>query len=251
VYDDSGDHVGFAKVTHDQTQQREHEQERQRFIDQRTHLLAVTAHELRNPIAVIDGSASALASPTPETMSAAERNTLLSAIGKGVERLRRLAADLSDSARMRGETPPMEVAEVSLAATILSAVARSRAAGTVVHVDAEPPSDAVLLGDAERLAQALDNLIDNAVRHGAPPFGLAGGVDGAVSIKVTDGGPGVPAAFEPHLFEPFAKDGPTGGTGLGLSLVREIARQHGGDALYHPPTDGQPTAFEIRLPSRH
>src|SRR5262249_40148092 len=101
VYDDAGRHVGFAKITHDQTQQREHEQERERFIDQRTHLLAVTAHELRNPIAVIDGSATALRSPEGVTMSASERNTLLGAIDKGVDRLRLLAADLSDTSRSR------------------------------------------------------------------------------------------------------------------------------------------------------
>ena len=60
IYDDAGRHIGFAKVTRDQSKQREHEQERRDFIAQQTHLLAVTAHELRTPTAVIEGSADAL-----------------------------------------------------------------------------------------------------------------------------------------------------------------------------------------------
>ena len=62
-----------------------------------------------------------------------------------------------------------------------------------------------------------------------------------------DAGPGVPAELVPRLFERFAIGGPAGGTGLGLYLVREIARGHGGQAEYHPPRPGHPTAFEISL----
>jgi signal transduction histidine kinase len=52
------------------------------------------------------------------------------------------------------------------------------------------------------------------------------------------------------LFQRFAITGDTGGTGLGLYLGREIARRHGGDVTYHPPTDDRPTTFELRLPER-
>ena len=60
IYDDTGRHIGFAKVTRDQSQQREHEQERKDLINEQANLLAVTAHELRTPAAVIEGSVSAL-----------------------------------------------------------------------------------------------------------------------------------------------------------------------------------------------
>jgi signal transduction histidine kinase len=75
-----------------------------------------------------------------------------------------------------------------------------------------------------------------------------GKVDGDVRITVTDGGHGVPADLVPHLFEPFANSGDSAGRGLGLNLVREIARRHGGEAVYRAPADGEPVAFEIRLP---
>jgi PAS domain S-box-containing protein len=247
VYDDAHRHVGFAKVTRDQTEQREHEEERRKFIDQRIHLLAVTAHELRNPTAVIDGSAGALRSSWDE-MSAAERDELLGSIRGSAHRLRLLAADLATAARSHSETLPLRLEDVSLVDTLRSAAARSHAAGTDVTVTLDAHDEATLHVDPERLAQALDNLLENAVRHGAPPISLMGSSGDDVRIRITDGGSGVPAELVPLLFQPFVNAGTAGGSGLGLNLVREIARRHGGEAVYHPPAEGEPVAFEIRLP---
>jgi signal transduction histidine kinase len=131
-----------------------------------------------------------------------------------------------------------------------TAAARSHAAGADVRIEVDSPAEVVFRGDAERLAQALDNLLDNAVRHGTPPIGLVGTATDTICIRVTDAGPGVAADLEPRLFERFASTGPTAGTGLGLYLVRDIARRHGGDATYRPPADDQPSTFEIALPRR-
>jgi signal transduction histidine kinase len=123
------------------------------------------------------------------------------------------------------------------------------AAEPSAKIEVDVPEEATLHADAGRLDQALDNLLDNAVRHGAAPITLSGTVeDGMVRIRLTDSGPGIPAELGPRLFERFAVAGPSGGTGLGLYLVREIARGHGGDAEYHPPGSGQPAGFEISLP---
>ena len=249
VYDDTGHHVGYAKVTRDQTQQREHEEERRRFIEQRVHLLAVTAHELRNPTAVIDGSAGALLA-TWDVMSPEERDELLYGVRSSADRLRRLAADLAQASRSTGDTLPQRLEEVSLTEALLSAAARVQAAGTDVEIVTVVPDEAVFLADPGRLAQALDNLLDNAVRHGRPPIGLIGTATDHVCIRVTDAGPGVSSELEPRLFERFAVTGDSGGTGLGLYLVREIAQRHGGDVSYHPPSGDAPAAFEIALPRR-
>jgi signal transduction histidine kinase len=69
-----------------------------------------------------------------------------------------------------------------------------------------------------------------------------------VHIRVADAGPGVPAELIPRLFDRFAIAGPHQGTGLGLYLVRQIARELGGDVEYHPPTDSEPAAFEMSFP---
>jgi signal transduction histidine kinase len=248
VYDDAGSHVGFAKVTRDQTSQREHEEQRRASVAEQSHLLAVTAHELRAPTAVIDGSAAALGGSWDQ-LSVADRDALLAGIRNSAHRLRRLVSDLTTASRLHGETLQFRLENVSLAETLRNAAARTLAAEPGVQIEVEVTADADFHADASRLDQALDNLLDNAVRHGAPPITLSGTLTSDdVHIRLSDAGPGIPAELGPRLFERFAVAGPSGGTGLGLYLVREIARGHGGDAAYHPPWREQQAAFEIRLP---
>ena len=73
--------------------------------------------------------------------------------------------------------------------------------------------------------------------------------EGRVEVRVSDGGPGVPAELVPRLFDRFATAGTTSGTGLGLHLVREIMKGHGGEATYEPPGRGTPTSLVIRFPA--
>ena len=251
VYDDDGRHLGFAKVTRDLTDQRQHEDERRRFLEQRINLLAVTAHELRTPTAVIDGSAGALHADW-DGMSEVDRNDLLDGIRSSADRLRRLAADLGTASRVYGDALDLHPGDISLTGALSSARRRGLAAGFEGVIVVDVPLEARMHADAIRLGQALDNLVDNAVRHGAPPIRLTGVSDGdQACIRVSDGGAGVADELVPHLFERFAIAGPAGATGLGLHLVREIARAHGGDATYDSPVGGEPHAFEIRLPLRH
>ena len=141
------------------------------------------------------------------------------------------------------------MADVPLHDLVHGAAARRAAANPAAHVDVDVLPDVTVHADEGRLAQALDNLLDNAVRHGAPPFAISTEVrDRQVEIKVTDAGRGVPDEVAPRLFDRFATAGAAGGTGLGLYLVREIMRGHGGDALYEPPGPDNPTAFVTRFP---
>jgi PAS domain S-box-containing protein len=249
VYDESGHHVGFAKVTRDQTEQRRHEDERRTSLEQRIHLLAVTAHELRTPTAVIDGSAGALHGEWDE-LSVAEREELLDGIRGSAGRLRRLAADLGTASRVYSDALALRPEIVSLATTLHDARRRGAAKGFEEPIEVEVTAEARFSADPVRLGQALDNLVENAVRHGRPPIRLRGEVDASqVRIRVSDDGPGVPAELEPRLFERFALGGLSEVTGLGLHLVREIARGHGGEVEYLRPGHGEPTSFEIRLPA--
>ena len=109
--------------------------------------------------------------------------------------------------------------------------------------------EVVVDADEVRLAQALDNLVDNAVRHGTQPVRLTLRItDDDAHLEVADGGNGVPEELVPRLFDRFATGGTSGGTGLGLYLVREIVERHGGDVTYTPPEEGRPTAFTVRIP---
>jgi PAS domain S-box-containing protein len=249
VYDDAGHHVGFAKVTRDHSDRREREQERRRFLEQRIHLLAVTAHELRTPTAVIDGSAGSLRSDWEE-LSASERDELLTGIRTSADRLRRLASDLGTVSRAYGETLEVHPENVSLGDLLRGARSRALAAGLDGPIEVEAPEPGSVVVDPVRLGQAIDNLVENADRHGRPPIRLSGAVDDdRARIRVSDTGPGVPEELEPQLFERFAIAGPSGVTGLGLHLVREIAHAHGGEVVYLSPTGGEPAAFEITLPA--
>ena len=109
----------------------------------------------------------------------------------------------------------------------------------------------IVLGDRALLRRMTRNLIENAERHGAPPIEIEVGRQGAqVAITVSDAGAGVAASERERVFSPFFRaHGSQGasGTGLGLTLVRQIARQHGGDALW-VGTPGRPSRIRVLLP---
>ncbi|MDH2413278.1 PAS domain S-box protein [Nocardioides sp. CER19] len=235
VHDATGRHVGFAKVTRDQTEQ-------QQAIEHRAHLLAVTAHELRSPAAAVGGAAALLAQGWDE-LDAVQRTRLLGAISASAERLHRLAADLGTASRLQSDTLALETGDVSLPRLLVSAAERAHVAARVVDVSVDA-QDVTFSGDSARLGQALDNLLENAARYGRAPVAMTGtATDSGVRIEVRDSGAGVPAELVPRLFERFAA-GPQGGTGLGLYLVSEIASRHGGQVSYRTPA-----TFVIDLPA--
>jgi PAS domain S-box-containing protein len=250
VHDEKGRHIGFAKITRDQTEQRQNVEDRLEAAAEQARLLAVTAHELRNPTAVIDGSAHLLETSHGD-MSDHERHQFFRGIHASTERLRRLTADLTAASQLQGAGIRLETGSVSLAELVRSAATRRASAGHGVQVEVDVPEEAVVEGDEVRLAQALDNLLDNAVRHGSPPLAVvAQADDDEVVLRVSDSGPGVPDDLVPRLFSRHATSGAAGGSGLGLYLVREIVRGHGGDVVYEPPAAEGRTTFVVRLPVR-
>ena len=109
-------------------------------------------------------------------------------------------------------------------------------------------------GDRSLLRRMTRNLIENAERHGAPPIEIEVRREGAMAaLTVSDGGDGVAEADRERVFTPFfrgaGKSG-TSGTGLGLTLVRQIARQHGGDAVW-AATPERPSRIRVLLPTAH
>ena len=228
--------------------QREHEQERKDLITEQANLLAVTAHELRTPAAVIEGSVVRTGGVARSTAPNAT-DAFLANIRSSTHRLRRLAADLSTASQLHRGTLQHRMDDVTLAAILKSAAARREAAERGVHIDLEV-ADASRSGPTRtgspRPSTTSSTTPSGTDRHRSRSSGEAD--DDHVRIRVTDAGPGVPERLEPRLFERFVNAGARGGTGLGLYLVREITLAHGGEVDYHPRRPGRSPAFEIRLP---
>ena len=201
-------------------------------LERERRFTADASHELRTPLALLETELE-LALRRPR--STEELQSALRSAAVEVDRLRRLADDLLVLAQLdRGRVPlrrePIEAND------LLAGVARrfaSRAADNGRPLDVAG-LDVTFEGDRLRLEQALGNLVDNALRHGAGPVRLdASSANGRVELRVADEGTGFPPEFLPHAFERFSRPDTArsgGSAGLGLAIVAAVAEAHGGTA---------------------
>lgn len=209
-------------------------------------LAAGLAHEIRNPIAAMRLKAENALAANDE----GRRTTALQSILQQVGRLDALLRDLL--AMTQGREP--KLAETDLIPFLESTAEAHRelaaSKGVKLVVGPTPTAAAQLLFDAEQMRRALDNLILNAIENTSAGGSIqvaAEHGDDKLFLRVRDTGQGVPADVRERLFEPFVT-GRAEGTGLGLAVVREIARAHGGDARLVPTSEG--AEFEIEVPWR-
>ena len=195
-------------------------------LERERGFVADASHELRTPLALLKTELEvALRRPR----SAGELEEALRSAAGETDRLVRLAEDLLVLARSDQGRLPIHAEQVR--ATDLLAAVAGRFGG---EVEVAASDGVELVGDRARLEQALGNLVDNALRHGAAPIRLSATArNGAVELHVRDEGPGFPPEFLPHAFERFsrpdeARSAP--GAGLGLALAQAIAAAHGGSA---------------------
>jgi len=223
----------------------------------RGRLLSDVAHELRTPVATINAALEAIEDGVAELSP-----SMMAMLRAQGARLVRLSEDLAAVSRAESGKASLRLERVDAAVLVDSAVLvaadRARAVGVEVRSDvAEGPL--VVVGDPERLAQVLGNLIDNAIRHSADG-GLVT-VDAqlrdkgrAVAIAVTDEGAGIAAEHVTHVFERFyrvdaARDREHGGSGIGLAIVKALVEAHGGTVAAWSDGVGHGARFEITLPS--
>ena len=188
------------------------------------------SHELRTPLAILRTE---LELALRNGRTPAELRAAVGSAAEETERLHQLAEDLLVIARSEEGRLPVALESVS-ASELLDRVrvrfaARVRLAGRDISVDA--PDGLRLVADPLRLEQALANLVENALRHGAGEIELAAhGAGGEARLHVRDRGPGFPPGFAPRAFQRFSRgDGArtAGGAGLGLAIVLAIAEAHG------------------------
>ena len=195
--------------------------------------VADASHELRTPLALLRAELD-LALRRTRTRDELER--VVRSAAEETERLSRLADDLLLVARAdQGQLPtrlePLRLSDLAVRVRDRFAV-RADALGRSLVV--EEPFDSVVSADPLRVEQALGNLVDNALVHGAGAISLREHVDGEfVEVHVSDEGRGLRPGFEARAFERFSRADEArsgGGSGLGLAIVALIARAHGGDA---------------------
>ncbi|MBU2610208.1 MAG: HAMP domain-containing histidine kinase [Chloroflexi bacterium] len=233
------------------------DQVRQSRLREREFLMGVS-HDLKTPLAILQGYASALSDGAAS--DDASRLRALSGIQRETERMTRLVATLLELARLQSGLFPFKLVAVELAALtrrVLADLSPQIQEKGLRFVDKLPAGMPAIQADPTQIERVLLNLLDNAVRFtpqgGAITVGGSGEQGDRVSVWVQDSGPGIPPEALPHVFERFYQADParsTGrrGSGLGLTIAREIVNRHGGD-IQAESQSGQGAKFTITLPT--
>lgn len=224
--------------------------ELQEALESKSRLLSLLAHEVRTPVVVIEGFADLLLEELGE-LDPNDVQDYLTAIRQHAARMQRLTANtlrLSrlEAGRQHADRRPVPVDD------FLARVVRGL---DVPDVEIGGETGLVAEVDPDHLEQILTNYLTNAASYGAPPIrvdvsegGPIAGRRSSVVIRVCDRGEGVPSSFVPELFRDFRRGTSGGsGSGLGLSIVRQLAELNGG-AAWHEPLRPTGAAFAIQLP---
>ncbi|PAP76601.1 sensor histidine kinase [Rubrivirga marina] len=225
----------------------------------REDFVSNVSHELRTPLALIRMYGESLAEGrVPDDKKPRYYSTIVAE----TERLSRLVGNVLHFNRFERGTARIDRRPLDLGALAAEIGERYRPVvereGCALRLDL-PESALPILGDHDALAEALVNLIDNAVKYGdgGPVEVAARRADGSALVEVADRGPGIPPADRERVFEPFVRVQPASadglvhtakGTGLGLALVRRIAEAHDGTATVSARAGGG-SVFRISLPS--
>jgi PAS domain S-box-containing protein len=262
--------LGVNVVVMDITQIKKIEEELERLLRQekaaheeaqaanrmKDEFLATVSHELRTPLTSILGWARML---TGGRLTEAQARHALEVIAQSAQSQTQLIEDILDTSqiiagRFKLDAQPVAIEHIFHAAVdVIRPSAEAKGVFLSAVVD-EP--DGVVLGDANRLQQAIWNLLSNAVKFtgkGGRIEARLGRAEGQIEIAVKDTGIGIEAGFLPYVFDRFRQADSTstreyGGLGIGLAIVRHIVEMHGGGVSASSRGRGQGATFRIRLP---
>jgi heavy metal sensor kinase len=215
-------------------------------LERERSFVADASHELRTPLAHLRAEVElALESPRDRE----ELEEALRSVGAETDRLSQLAADLLLLARLDKGTFPIRRDDVALGDLLEGVATRFRRRASETGRTIETKADGQAHVDRLRIEQALGNLIENSLRHGAGTIRLAAvQQDGTLELTVTDEGPGFAPGFAPNAFERFSRaeqSRSTGGAGLGLAIVAAVASAHGGTARIAERAGGAAVSLSI------
>lgn len=231
--------------------------ERRRIEQMKSDFVSTVSHELRTPLTSIVASLALLGEGVAGQLP--DRATRLIAIARqNSQRLVRLVNDILDMESIESGGIVFDMRPVELRPLVADVIEANQlqadASRIAVQMNA-PDGSPIVLGDRDRLTQAVTNLLSNAVK--VSPLGSTVTVtvaqkDNSAKICIRDHGPGIPEAFRPRLFQRFTQVDSAlarqkGGTGLGLAIVKEIVERHDGCITFECPQQGG-TIFQVALP---
>ncbi|HMD41416.1 MAG TPA: ATP-binding protein [Candidatus Acidoferrum sp.] len=245
----AGDTTGAVVVLHDITELRRLERVRRDFV-------ANVSHELRTPLTAIQGFTETLLAGAIDDPQ--NRTRFLEIILEHSRRLARLTEDLLMLSKMDAERLELEIRRLSVAQLIDSCLetAQHRAADKKLRISVKVPENLPdICGDRRRLAEVLQNLLDNAIQYTLPDGEITLSAHTAkdeVILTVSDTGIGIPRADQSRIFERFyrvdaARSREAGGTGLGLAIAKHLVEVHGG-RLWVDSEVGQGSHFHFSVP---
>ena len=232
-------------------QQEEATRQLERLDELKSTILAAVSHELRTPLTALKGFGATLQAHDPE-LTAADRRRLSDRIVGNAERLERLLGDLLDLDRLSHRPSELSLERIDVASLVRQVCQSGELRGQ--HVEVDVPTQGVLaVVDPDKVERAVANMLRNTVDHtpvSSSVWVRVASTDLGVEIVVEDDGPGIPDQLKDEVFEHFrqGEDPPSRGVGIGLALVREFARLHGG-RVWVTDRAGGGARFHLTLPS--
>jgi signal transduction histidine kinase len=215
------------------------------------NFIALAAHELRTPVAVIHGVIETVERRGHE-LAAEQRVDLEQMLRTQAAGLKSLVEQLLDLSKLDAHAVAIEPKRISVRTRVQEVVALS-AGARAGEVNVEVPADLEAIVDPDAFDRILTNLVTNALRYGRAPIHVsAEGENGRLQVAVEDRGEGVPSEFVPRLFERFSRSDPSrrraGGTGLGLAIAHSYAEALAGELRYRE-ANPHGARFELVLPN--
>ncbi len=222
-------------------------QEAERLISRKDTFVGILGHDLRNPLSAILLGCKRLAQ-APDVPS--KYKATMDRVVHAAVRMEHMIQDILDFARTSsGVTFPISSRSANVEEIGTLVIDELREGHPDRPIAFAIAGDPLVECDPERIAQALGNLVMNAIQHGDGPIGVSAHCDAnQITIEVHNAGAPIPEDALPTLFDPFKRrDERPGGLGLGLHIVKEIVHAHGGSVAVRS-SKAEGTAFEIRWP---